>query len=91
MSGNVVPDLNVPKKPRLDKTGKRAKGENLRIIQAFMKSIDKGMTAVEISKGTQIGLTSVMAVVKRHDDIFVRANDGLWRLKKHEVNTKSAA
>lgn len=64
------------------KSGKRRKGENLRVLQNYMKTIgEKGATFAEITKSTGIGVSSVRAVFARHSDIFAKGPDDLWRLK----------
>jgi len=69
-------------KANVTKSGKRRKGENLRVLQNYMKAVsEKGATFAEITKNSGIGLSSVRAVFARHNDIFARGQDGLWRLK----------
>ncbi len=65
------------------KTSKRKKGENLRTIRAYLQRVGvAGATVADISKKTNIHISSCMAVLKRHDDIFAKsANDGLWRMR----------
>lgn len=63
--------------------GKAPKGENLRIVKAFLGGLSgQGATIAEISSKTKVGLSSVQVVLKRHTDIFTKGPDGLWELNK---------
>ena len=75
------------------KPAKRKKGLNRKMIENYLEKVGPvGKTVAEISEATSIPLTSCMAVLKRHDDIFAKAKDGLWRRRpKNEVKTESAA
>jgi hypothetical protein len=68
--------------PLLDLGGKSKKGQNLRAIQAFVGSLgSRGATTAEISKGANVGASSVYVVLMRHKDVFTKGDDNLWRLK----------
>ena len=79
---SVSEDTESIPAPAKTTSGKRRKGENLRILQGFLKGIGgKGATVAEISKSTGIGPTSVQAVFRRHSEVFAKGHDGLWKLK----------
>lgn len=42
---------------------------------------EKGATSAEVAKHTNIGTSSVYAVLTKHDGTFSKGTDGLWRLK----------
>jgi hypothetical protein len=71
-----------------NKSHKRKKGENLRIIKSYLTRIGvTGATIADISKKTNVHISSCNAVLKRHGDIFAKGkNDDLWRIAipKHE-------
>jgi conjugal transfer/entry exclusion protein len=76
------------------KSNKRKKGENLRTIKAYLDRVGAtGATAADISKKTNLHISSCNAVLKRHSDIFAKSTkDGLWRCRPNdEVKIKSAA
>lgn len=60
---------------------KRPKGENNRVIQDYLKGQPKGTVAAQIVRATGIGSSSVHAVLKRNSDVFVKGNDGVWKLR----------
>ena len=63
-------------------SGKRKKGENIRILQSYLKGLDgKGATVAEISKNTEVMPTSIHAVFNKHKGVFAKGHDGLWKLK----------
>jgi len=69
--------------PQTSLSGKNRKGENLRIIQSFLGSLNgQGATTSELSAKSGIGQSSVYVVLKRHPEVFAKGNDGLWRLVK---------
>ena len=64
-------------------TGKRKKGQNFRTIEEFIKNVGThGATVADIHRMTKLPVSSCIAVLKRHDEIFARADDGLWRIKR---------
>ena len=75
--------LLVP--PESPKAKKRKKGENFRTVETYLKSVGViGATVADISKKTSLPVSSCNAVLKRHEDIFAKASDGLWRCKPNK-------
>ena len=60
------------------KNGKRRAGENERLMVEFLVGRPP-QRVIDISRGTQIGVSSVQAVLTRSPERFVVEN-GLWRL-----------
>jgi hypothetical protein len=75
--------LSLPSSAITAKSGKRKKGENFRTIEGFLNLFGtQGATVAVIHEMTNLPISSCNAVLKRHDDIFARGNDGLWRIKR---------
>lgn len=76
----------IPPQVAITKSGKRKKGENLRALETYLRLTGvAGATVAAIHKMTNLPISSCNAVLKRHDDIFARGTDGLWRIKR-DVN-----
>lgn len=58
------------------------RGHNLAVIQTFLHGVfPDSRAAAEISHATQIGLSSVQAVLTRNSGLFELTGDKKWRLK----------
>lgn len=54
------------------------RGQNLDRIVGFFKQATGPQRVAMISKAAQVGLTSVQAVLKRHEDLFKKEQDGSY-------------
>lgn len=58
------------------------KGQNLKVVSEFLKSVaPTAKTATEIARQTNIGVSSVCAVLNRNQEFFKKEEDGRWRIQ----------
>jgi len=79
----LLPQSNKPRQPGTGtQTERTPKGHNLKVVKSFLKSVaPSGKTATEIARETNIGVSSVYAVLTRHEKLFKKTEDGLWSMK----------
>jgi hypothetical protein len=62
-------------------SGRRRRGENLRMIKSCLEDSVEGLTASEVKTKTGLAWSSVQRVLSQNPALFVEV-DGLWKLRQ---------